>query len=663
MRLTVRLIVSLAAGVVFLALLFSYLQVRGQMQGMRGDLVKRAAAVAGGLDDVLEPMVERHAQRDAQRAIDRFSTRERLAGLVVFDDQSQVLAVTSGLTPTLMRKAESITQRGNAAGDYSEFYDSDDTYLLVYGHRLSRESQMMGALAVFYDAGYIEQQRNRLWEGTFMRLLGLVATIAVITLMIIRWSIIGPIARTADWLRQLRAGKVPKAPPPADATLLQPLAREVTHLVRSLETARAVAEEEARLRDAAESIWTAERLRAHVRSKMPNSPLFVVSNREPYMHVHRGKDIEMLVPASGLVTALEPILRACDGEWIAHGAGDGDQETVDQHDRLRVPPDHPEYTLRRVWLTKEEEDGYYYGFSNEGLWPLCHIAHTRPVFRATDWSAYQEANQKFAHAVLEEMTGTSNPVVLVQDYHFALLPHLVKELRPDARVAIFWHIPWPNAEAFGICPWQKELLDGLLGADLVGFHVQAHCNNFLETVDRALESQIDWERFTVKRGGHVTRVRPFPISVAVNERPADEPRENSYELRGKLLKNLGIEANFMGIGVDRADYTKGLLERFRGVERFFEKFPAYVGRFTFVQIASPSRMQIKRYHDMLDDVTHEAERINSKFQDGNWKPIALLTRHHAHAEIEPYYRAADLCMVTSLHDGMNLVAKEFIAAR
>ncbi len=242
-------------------------------------------------------------------------------------------------------------------------------------------------------------------------------------------------------------------------------------------------------------LWTPERLRVSIQKKALQNTLFVVSNREPYMHVHKGKGVEMIIPASGLVTALEPILRACDGEWIASGSGDADRETVDEDDRLRVPPDKPEYTLKRVFLTKEEEEGYYYGFSNEGLWPLCHIAHTRPIFRTSDWQAYQDANRKFADAVLAEMEGVEKPLVLVQDYHFALLPRMLKDARPDARIAIFWHIPWPNPQAFGICPWQRELLDGLLGADLIGFHIQAHCNNFLETVEAAVESRVEWETF------------------------------------------------------------------------------------------------------------------------------------------------------------------------
>jgi trehalose 6-phosphate synthase len=448
-----------------------------------------------------------------------------------------------------------------------------------------------------------------------------------------------------------------------DLDLLRPLAREMETLAESLTSARSAAEKEAQLREASQSLWTAERLSVHVRGKLGNSRLFVVSNREPYSHTRRGNSVQAVVPASGLVTALEPVLCACDGTWIAHGGGDADLETVDGHDRLRVPPQEPKYTLRRVWLTKEEEEGYYYGFANEGLWPLCHIAHTRPMFRISDWEHYSKANAKFAKAVLEEMQGTDQPVLLVQDYHFGLLPQLVKRARPDARVAIFWHIPWPNPETFGICPWQRELLEGLLGADLIGFHVQAHCTSFLQTVDRALESRIDWEHLAVNRANHRTAVKPFPISVETPVAPRDEPEPNSYLERVALLQESGVEARFLGVGVDRVDYTKGILERFQAIERLLEKYPAYQEKFTFVQIGAPSRTHIKRYHDFLADVQGESERINWRFQTGKWKPIVFLNRQHSHLEIGRYYRAADVCLVTSLHDGMNLVAKEFVAAR
>jgi trehalose 6-phosphate synthase len=491
-----------------------------------------------------------------------------------------------------------------------------------------------------------------------------VLLIALITLLIVRWSLVGPIAKAAQWMRTLRTGKgnMPSGAP--DLDLLRPLAREMQTFAASLMAARSAAEAEAHLRETAESIWTAERLAVHVRSKLGDSGLVVVSNREPYSHTRKGESLEVVVPPSGLVTALEPILCACDGKWVAHGSGDADRETVDANAHLRVPPDDPKYTLRRVWLTKEEEEGYYFGFSNEGLWPLCHIAHTRPIFRTSDWEAYREVNQKFADAALEEMADFEQPLLLVQDYHFALVPRLVKKERPDARVAIFWHIPWPNAEAFGICPWQRELIDGMLGADLIGFHIQSHCNNFLQTVDRTLESRIDWEHFAINREDHRTVVKPFPISVDFREISAS-PRssESPYTDRVDLLRGMGVNASFLGVGVDRVDYTKGILERFLAIERLLEKYPAYQNKFTFVQIGAPSRTHIKRYHDLLGEVEAEADRINWRFQNGSWRPIVYLKRQFSHDEVEKYYRAADLCLVTSLHDGMNLVAKEFIAAR
>jgi len=231
-------------------------------------------------------------------------------------------------------------------------------------------------------------------------------------------------------------------------------------------------------------------------------------------------------------------------------------------------------------------------------------------------------------------------------------------------VAIFWHIPWPNAEVFGICPWQRELIDGLLGADLIGFHVQSHCNNFLETVDRALEALTEWDRFAVNRQGHITRVRPYPISVAFPENSHDAgAARNAGEERAALCTEMRVEASLLGVGVDRVDYTKGILERFRALERFFEMNPAYQQRFTFVQIGAPSRTDIERYKHFLDEVSAEAERINARFQTARWRPIVFRKKHHSHEEIARFYRASSFCMVTSLHDGMNLVAKEYVASR
>jgi alpha,alpha-trehalose-phosphate synthase [UDP-forming] len=663
-RLSLRLIIFLVAGITLVTFVVARNEVRSEKRGLRADLERRAAILAESLQEIVEPAVEAGSRSQLRHIVERFGNREGLAGVVVYDAQGNVLAESS----TLVARFDPLPIPGALAKDpddgVSEFVKLGGKDMHAYFLPLRSKGSTAGFIAIFHDASYIEAQSLRIWRDTLWHAVAQVLLIVLITVLIIRWTIIAPISRTAEWMKGLRAGrKVPRPAMPQE-DFLGPFSQEVVNLAQSLAEARAAAEEEARLRETGESMWTPERLRVSIQSKTLQSPLFVVSNREPYMHVKRGKGIEMIIPASGLVTALEPILRACDGKWIAAGSGDADRETVDERDHLRVPPEEPEYTLRRVWLTKEEEEGYYYGFSNEGLWPLCHIAHTRPVFRVSDWQRYQDANRKFADAVLEEMAGAENPLVLVQDYHFALLPRMIKEARPDARVAIFWHIPWPNPEAFGICPWQRELLDGLLGADLVGFHIQAHCNNFLETVDRALESRIEWERFAVKRHGQTTQVRPFPISVDFRENHA-EPKipESPYVVRTGLLKSLGIEASFLGIGVDRIDYTKGIIERFRGIERFLEKWPGYQRQFTFVQIGAPSRTRIQRYHDFVAEVEAEAARINARFQTPKWKPIVLLKRHHEHNEILPYYRAADLCMVTSLHDGMNLVAKEFVAAR
>jgi trehalose 6-phosphate synthase len=549
---------------------------------------------------------------------------------------------------------------------YGEFLTIDEKPLHIYALPLHHNGENAGTLALFHETTYIDAQVSHTLRDSLLSALVQTLLITGLALVLVRWTFTGPLTRTAKWLRTLRTGQTHAASALPQGEILDQLHQEVTHLAHDLNTARATAEEEARLRDSGASRWTAERLRVSLRNKLEEKPLFVVSNREPYLHEHNDKDksINVIVPASGVVTALEPVLLACDGTWIAHGSGSADRETVDAHDHLRVPPDHPSYTLRRVWLSEEEEKGYYEGFANEGLWPLCHIAHTRPIFRPEDWMYYQRANRRFADAVLQEMENTESPILLAQDYHFALLPRMIKEARPDARVAIFWHIPWPNPEVFGICPWQRELLDGLLGADLIGFHTQSHCNNFLETVDRGLEALTEWDRFAVNRQGHVTRVRPYPISVAFpeNGHAVNETR-NAGEERAALCTELGIEASLLGVGVDRVDYTKGILERFRGIERFLELNPAYQRRFSFVQIGSPSRTEIDRYRQLLDEVSAEAERINARFQAGRWKPIVFRKQHHSHAEIGRYYRAASFCLVTSLHDGMNLVAKEFVASR
>jgi len=658
-----RLIVSLILGITVVSLLSSYYEVVVDKRGLRKDLTHRAEVLGESLAGNVEKVWDKDSKRELERLVQRFGNREHLVGVAVYDENGNLMAATAGLGDRLATSPSVVKDATRTDSGTSEFTHLGADSVHLYGVPLHRDDAVVGGLLIVHDASYIRADSLRVWRETFLRVLVQVFLITLITLLIVRWSIGGPIARAAEWIRAMRTGRISSRHEIPDLDLFRPLAREVATMAKSLDQARFAAQHEAQLREAGESIWTAERLAVHVRSRLGDGELFVVSNREPYVHMRSGKSVDVVVPPSGLVTALEPVLRACDGTWIAHGNGDADRETVDQHDRLRVPPDDPRYSLRRVWLTNEEEQGYYYGFANEGLWPLCHIAHTRPIFRAADWQHYQKVNHKFAEAVLEEIKHSAEPAILVQDYHFALLPRLMKQSRPDARVAIFWHIPWPNPEAFRICPWQRELVEGLLGADLIGFHIQSHCNNFLETVDSVMESRINWEHFSVTRLEHVTAVRPFPISVGAEEENGDRQQGGAYLERSALLRGLGVEAAFMGVGVDRVDYTKGILERFLAIERFFEKYPAYQGQFTFVQIGAPSRTHIKRYHDLLAEVEAEAERINWRFQNSNWKPIVLLTRQHSHAEIQPYYRAADLCMVTSLHDGMNLVAKEFVATR
>jgi alpha,alpha-trehalose-phosphate synthase [UDP-forming] len=663
-RLSLRLILILVAGITCVTFLVARNQVRAEKRGLRADLERRAEILAESLQEIVEPALERGSRDQLRRIVERFGNRQQLVGVVVYNSRGDILAESSDLSVRSESLPPPLAQMDGQDEPVGKFVQIGGKPMHAYYLPLHSRGSMAGILAIFHDASYIEAQSARIWRETIWHVVAQVLLIVLVTVLIIRWTIILPISRTAQWMKDMRIGRVRSRAQRPKEDFLAPFSEEVMNMAQSLAEARAAAEEEARLRESGDSLWTPERLRVSIQNKTEQSPLFVVSNREPYMHVRKGKAIEMIVPASGLVTALEPILRACDGTWIADGSGDADRETVDARDRLRVPPDRPEYTLRRVWLDPAEEEGYYYGFSNEGLWPLCHIAHTRPTFRVSDWRCYQDVNRKFASAVLEEMAGAEQALLLVQDYHFALLPRLVKEARPDARIAIFWHIPWPNPEAFGICPWQKELLDGILGADLVGFHTQAHCNNFLETVDAALESRIEWERFAVKRGGHTTLVRPFPISVDYRAaQNGAEMAESPYVIRAALLEKLGIQANFLGIGVDRIDYTKGIIERLRGVEAFLDQWPEYRGKFTFAQIGAPSRTNIPRYRDLVAEVEQEAARINARFETPVWKPIAVLSRHHSHSEIRPYYRAADLCMVTSLHDGMNLVAKEFVAER
>jgi alpha,alpha-trehalose-phosphate synthase [UDP-forming] len=667
MRTTLKIVLPLIISVVVVSLLFAVYQVRTEKRVERNELSHRAEVLAESLEGNIEPLFDRPLpDKSLQRIVDRFGQKEHLKGIAVYNASGAVLALTPGLPTSFQTRPATATRAALRDAGLGEFLSIGDVPMQLYAMPLHRNGQAVGTLVLAHDASYIDSQVSNLLRSSLLTALVQTLFISGLALILVRWTLTGPLTRTATWLRGLRTGQSGQLnPPPSllEGELFDQIHREVTHLARDLNAARATAEEEARLRESNVSLWTAERLRVSLSSKLQNKPLFVVSNREPYMH-ERKQDgsIQVIVPASGLVTALEPVLLASNGTWVADGSGNADRDTVDARDRIRVPPENPAYTLRRVWLSKEEEKGYYEGFSNEGMWPLCHIAHTRPIFRPEDWLSYQEVNRRFADAVLQEMEGVESPIVLAQDYHFALLPRMVKEARPDARVAIFWHIPWPNPEVFGICPWGRELIDGLLGADLIGFHIQSHCNNFLSSVDRSVEALTAWDRFEVNRKGHLTRVRPYPISVSMSENGHVEEKSTG-ELVSQICNDLNIHASVLGVGVDRVDYTKGILERFRAIEKFLEMNPSYQRRFSFIQIGAPSRTAIDRYQKLLEEVDQEAARINARFQAGRWMPIVLLKKHHSHQEIARFYKAASLCLVTALHDGMNLVAKEFVASR
>nr|WP_237684403.1 trehalose-6-phosphate synthase [Pseudaminobacter soli] len=408
--------------------------------------------------------------------------------------------------------------------------------------------------------------------------------------------------------------------------------------------------------------WSPEMLKQILAAELPDTELIVVSNREPYVHEHGPGGVELKVPASGLVSALEPITRTCAGTWIAHGGGSADRETADANDHVMVPPDAPAYTLRRVWLSEEEYKGYYLGFANEGLWPLCHIAFERPIFRAADWECYQAVNRKFADAVVQEAK-TKRPIVLVQDYHFALLPRLVREQLPEAIIITFWHIPWPNSEVFSVCPWREQILDGMLGSSILGFHIQLHCNNFIESVDRFLESRVDREGAAISYGGRTTLVHSYPISIEWPEQTTPRRRTSAWARR-RVLERFNLRPDVkLAVGVERLDYTKGILDRFHAMDEFFQQHSDWIGRLVFLQIAAPSRSSLPAYQALYQECQTLVEEINARYGSEGYQPIVLIPEHHDQHELSDLYRAADLCVVSSLHDGMNLVAKEFVAAR
>ncbi|MCC7463349.1 MAG: trehalose-6-phosphate synthase [Gammaproteobacteria bacterium] len=612
----------------------------------RADVQLRAQLLMTSVEEPLEELLQRSDTRRALAYLTRMTSDERLLGAVICTASGRRLLQTA-LVPDVVdcRSASAdpagssiVTQTAAGSVEISAFplkAGSAGPYRLLLVHDLSFINRRQTAARNFVLAVIVVA------AAALALLVGL-----ALRLLLNRWIrlLLGDISsrRFLDDARSSRTA--------------MPVLLKVRQALRELETTQ-------RLEIEFHENWTPQALQQVVREQLQGCSMLLVSNREPYIHnADAAGRVVVQVPASGMVTAIEPIMRACSGTWIAHGSGTADRDVVDRHDRVRVPPDDPQYALRRVWLSAEEEEGYYYGFSNEGLWPLCHLAYVRPAFRETDWKQYVAVNGRFADVVVREAT-VPDPIVLIQDFHFAMLPGLLRRRLPKATIALFWHIPWPNAETFGVCPWKGEILQHMLSADILGFHTRYHCQNFLATVDRFLECQIDHEHMTVTHQGHVCRVAAYPISIEWPPRWLAHVAETAAardNVRNRFRIGSGVR---IGVGVERWDFTKGIIERMQALSAFFERHPEWRGRLTFLQVAAPSRSKLPAYQALQAQTQAEIARVNDRFGLASWQPVVLIPEHQQPEEVYELYRAADFCLVNSLHDGMNLVAKEFVAAR
>ncbi len=639
---------------------FTYTQVNRERLSLSADLQYRTRLLSDSLKESIEPNLLRNSTTTLQRIVDKFTNRERIVGLVVFNNGGITLAASKDMPTRVTENPDFVFASLNKAEPLGLFEKINGVPLYLFVSPLFEKDSVSGALVTIQNASYIEETVTEIWKRNLIRLLTQILVFSVAIILLIRWALYKILKRFTDSIKLARVNRSAR-----DSSgvpfFLKPLAREVDKMHLSLAQARFAASEEARMRfEKLDSPWTAERLKEFIKAYVKNQKIFLVFTQEPYERYTSEGKTNYRVLANGVATAFEPLMEACDGMWIAQRGGDSGADTLDADTAIKVPPDNPKYTLKRVQLTDKEEKGYNQGYSIEGLYPLCLNTHTRPIFREEDWIEYRRVNEKFANVVLSEIKNVERPIIIVNEYYFTLLPRMIKAIRPDARIGIFWHTPWPSAEAFSICPQRKEILTGMLGADIIGFNTPQFCNNFIDTVGKNVESLIDFDKFSITRDEHLSYVRSFPISIAFTRKQ----ESGDVSLRGKaILDRLNIKTQYLGLGVDRLDYAKGIPERFKGIEYFLDAHPEYRERFTFLQIASPDRPEIKKYIEYKDIVFREAERINKKFGTKEWRPIVLEIAQYSHPDINSLYTLTDVCVVTSLHDSMNLVSKEYVAER
>ncbi len=608
----------------------------------RRDVELRSRLLFRSIEDRVENALSVGGPSGLTAYFEHLAGDEKLVALGFCDETNKLTHVTKLMPKEL--KCEELPK--GAVESFSTLRTDQGRYLVSVFPVTAGDKK--GRVVLLHDLSFVDARARQARLYLALALIGVAAGLSLLATAVVLGLLRG-------WRRSVKAQiedfGSSSAIPPGDTEFN----REIQSLLNELNVER-------RYTEGIKVEWSPATLRTLLEEELPGTQVLVVSNREPYIHNHNNGGTELQIPASGLVAAVEPVMRACGGTWIAHGSGSADKETVDADDRIAVPPAEPAYMLRRIWLSDEEQEGYYYGFANEGLWPLCHIAFIRPTFRESDWQHYVAVNERFAEAVVKEAT-QEDPIVLVQDYHFALLPRMVRRRLPKATIITFWHIPWPNAETFSICPWREQIIDGLLGSTILGFHTQFHCNNFLEAADRFMESRIDRERASVTASGMETLIRAYPISI---EWPpaalaAQAPVEQCREAVRKRF-SLPPDAVLL-VGIERFDYTKGILDRLRAVDDLLTHEPSWRGRLVFIQAAAPTRNRLERYSELQEEGLRLAAEINECHGTEDYRPIELVVRHHSPDEVYELFRAADACIVSSLHDGMNLVAKEFVASR